>query len=215
MRHIALLDQLDSSWRDMLAAGDMFAIRCRILKAATFAACTAHTTVERAEYEYVTWAEAGEFPSDGTNLSEQKASAAMTAEAWTETLDIETVRGWRDGWALAAELAAHVYGLGTAKAAFAAALVGYPEPYCLDTHCLQLVAERLTCLGTPSSAEQLRRVTRMRYDSPTSATRSWQRYREVGDTTFGSRAHQWEFFAMKVEAFRDGAHEAYFRTVLP
>jgi hypothetical protein len=108
----------------------------------------------------------------------------------------------RDGWAMAASIASHVYGLGPAKASFAAALLGYTEPYCLDTHGLQ----RVISLGLAPD-KTLAQVRSQTY-------RSWVKYRHYGDAAFGSRDAQWAFFAERVEAFRLGGHEPYFATVL-
>lgn len=211
--HEPYLARLDESWRAMLDAGDLYSARARILKAAVFAACTAHTAVEQAEYEYTTWIETGSFPVDGTNLAEQKASAALTAETLADSLTLDVLRQL-DGWALADLLHRNVYGLGTTKAAFAAALVGYPEPYCLDTHGLQLIADRLAILGEPVKLDTLRGRIKSDRNNPAAVARAWGWYRRLGDIAFGTRDHQWEFFAYKVPAFREGAHRAYFDTVL-
>jgi hypothetical protein len=193
------LASLDQSWADILAAGDVRTARTRILKAAVFAACTAHTQVEQAEYEYQTWIDTGDLPTDGTNLAEQKASAILTADAWVETLDIDTLRAF-DGWTLAEALAANVYGLATTKASFAAALVGYPEPYCLDTHALQHARDTG---ATDWTLSQLR-----------SRIRRWAFYRSLGDQVFGSRDAQWALFAERVPAFAEEGHAVYFDSVL-
>jgi hypothetical protein len=188
----------------MIAEGDVRGLRNRALKAAVFAACTAHTGVGQAEREYTEWAETGSFPVDGTNNAEQKASAAITADAYIETLELDDFRV--DGWTFARGLAANVYGLGAAKASFAAALMGYPEPYCLDTHCLALIAGRI--------GERVELMRGRIGHAGTRAATAWRWYRHYGDTTFGTRDHQWEYFALAVPAFAEGGHEAYFTTVL-
>ena len=202
------LAQLDSSLAAMIDAGDIAGLQDRLVKACVFAACTAHTSVEQAEREYAEWIDTGEFPTDGTNLSYQKASAVMTARRLAALHD--DVADFRvDGWTMARRLQENVYGLGTAKASFAAAIMGYPEPYCLDTHGLQLIASR-----TGADLSVLLQRVRTHSRRPREYDRAWEQYRRWGDTAFGTRDHQWEYFALKVPAFREGGHETYFRTVL-
>lgn len=194
------LDKVREAWQAALDTGDRFALATILLKAAVFAACTAHTTVAQAEYEYTEWARTGEFPADGTNLSGQKASAAMTATDLTDGMTIDDFRAITDGWQLAELLKDKVYGLGTAKASFAAALCGFPEPYCLDTHGLQEVQR----LHRPDlTLDQLR-----------GRSRRWAFYREVGDMTFADRNAQWTFFEGMVPEFAEGGHRPFFATIV-
>lgn len=193
------LDRVAETWRVALEEGDRMTLASILLKAAVFAACTAHTTVDQAEREYTEWVETGHLPVDGTNLQEQKASAAITAEEWAfNVLTLDDYRSF-DGWSLAEGLKANVYGLGTAKASFAAALAGFPEPYCLDTHALQKVQR---VLRPDLTLDQLR-----------GRARRWAFYREVGDAVFGDRWHQWHYFEEVVPEFAAGGHAAYFVTV--
>jgi len=194
------LADVRAKWQQACDAGDTFTLRTILLKAAVFAACTAHTTVAQAEAEYTEWVNTGEFPVDGTNLAGQKASAVMTAEDLILRFTIDDFREFHDGWQLAAILQQNVYGLGTAKASFAAALAGFPEPYCLDTHGLQHAKERL---GLDLTLDQIR-----------GRARRWSFYREIGDKVFGNRDAQWSFFAQRVPEFAEGGHRAYFVTVL-
>jgi hypothetical protein len=195
-----MLARVRARWTTAIEQGDTFTLRTMLLKAAVFAACTAHTTVEQAEREYTEWCDTGEFPVDGTNLAGQKASAVMTADDLTLRFTLEDFREIHDGWQLAAILQQNVYGLGNTKASFAAALVGFPEPYCLDTHGLQKVQRELR---PDLTLDQLR-----------GRCRRWKFYREVGDAVFGSRDAQWSYFAQVVPEFAEGGHRAFFQTVL-
>lgn len=194
------LDKVAERWQDALDRGDLFTLQCILLKAAVFAACTAHTTVAQAEAEYTAWVNTGEFPIDGTNLAGQKASAAMTADDLTLGMTLDDFRAIRDGWQLAELLKDRVYGLGTAKASFAAALAGFPEPYCLDTHGL---AEVQRTLRPDLTLDQLR-----------GRIRRWTFYREVGDPTLHDRYGQWTYFETVVPEFREGGHRPFFATVV-
>ena len=199
----ARLDELDASWLDALVAGDMPAIRRRVTLACAFAACTVHTPVDEAEYQFTEYVTHGALP-DGSGLAELKSSAILTSREWAESLTLDEVRGWADGWAAAEAIASHVYGLAMTKASFAAALIGYPEPYCLDTHGLQLVASRMQASGADVIP-----LDRLR-----SRTRTWRGYHRLGEWAFGSRMHQWEYFAGTVPSFASGGHEAYFKVAL-
>lgn len=196
------LDALDASWLTMVAEGDMPAIRQRVTRAVAFAACTVHTPVEEAEWQYTEWLTRGSLP-EGSGLAEMKSSAIITSREWIAELTLDVVQSWTDGWKAAEYIASHTYGLAMTKASFAAALIGYPEPYCLDTHGLQLVASRMASAGIVVPLERLR-----------SRTRRWGSYRATGEWAFGSRDHQWEYFACTVTAFARDGHEAYFSTVL-
>lgn len=201
--HETALATLDAEWSTLRRTRDLPWLRDRALKAITFAICSVHTPVAQSEWEFAEYIANGVL-SDGTMLGDQKASALKSAERWIETTTVETFDV--DGWTLAETILANVYGLGTAKSAFAAALCGNPEPYCIDTHGAALIAAR-------TGAEQSRIVGSIKADKgrgERAIAAAWRRYRAWGDTTFGARNHQWEFFALKVPEFRDGGHAAYF-----
>ena len=201
------LERLDSTWRDMRAAGDLDGLRQRCFAAVVFALCSVHTPVAESEREFTDYMRTGALP-EGTMLAEQKSSGIIAAIRWIDTTSVETFDA--DGWALADTILRNVYGLGTAKSAFASALCGNPEPYCIDTHGADLIAAR--------TGAAYGRIINSIYADKSAGTAAvsaaWRRYRRWGDTTFGARNHQWEYFAMKVPEFRTGGHAAYFDEAL-
>lgn len=201
------LARLDSTWRAMLDARDLDGLRARCFAAVVFALCSVHTPVDEGEREFTAYMNDGILP-DGTMLAEQKSSGILAAIRWIDSTTVDTFNV--DGWTLADTILRNVYGLGTAKSAFASALCGNPEPYCIDTHGAQLIASR-------TGASSIRIVNSIRADKSAGSIAidaAWRRYRRWGDTTFGARNHQWEFFAMKVPEFRIGGHAAYFAEAL-
>lgn len=201
------LATLDSTWAEMRAARDADRMRYRLFCACTFAIMSVHTPASHAEWQFEQYMSTGVFP-DGSMLDVSKSSSILVLTEWCDTVTFEDMDV--DGWALADTIMRHVRGLGTVKASFASALCGNPEPYCLDTHGIQLVASR--------TGEKYSRILRsIRADKclgSRAIDAAWKRYRAWGETTFGSRNHQWEFFALAVPEFRDAGHAIYFAEAL-
>ena len=133
------LTELDRTWAHWIATGNVDALRRRAYAAIAFALCSVHTPVAEGEREFAAFMDTGELP-EGTMLADQKGRGLIEAQAWIATTTLETFAV--DGWTLADTILRNVYGLGTAKSAFASALCGNPEPYCIDTHGAQLIADR-------------------------------------------------------------------------
>ena len=195
------LAALDESWAAMRAAHDAGRLRYRAFIACVFAITSVHTPVSRAEWEFESYMSEGSLPDDGTMLGNTKCAAILSLIEWIADTTADTFDV--DGWTLAETIMRHVNGLGPAKSAFASALCGNPEPYCLDTHSVHLIADR--------TGEDYHRIIGSIQGHGTRRMASiLRRYHRWGDTTYGSRDHQWEYFALANAAFGEGGHAIYF-----
>lgn len=189
------------------------AIRHRLAHAVAFAGCSVHTPVAEQERYYAMIAPRITrdvrsrrpytlAPHAGPRLP-MAHSAVEHGVAWAQTVDLEQVAEAVAAGTLADLIRAQVYGLGTAKAPYAAALFGDPEAACIDTHGL------VDVLGY-SFREAERRRNRWRYD------RSGDLYREDVRRAFGRSdvaMSQWVTFAEIVPAFARTGHDVYFRAI--
>ena len=187
------LAAVDRSRRDAIAARDVDTLRRITLHAVAFAAMTIQCPTDRAESAFADWAADGTV---GAYLRTNRTRAITTAATWLNTLDVDAFAV--DGWAFAEAIAANVVGLGVAKASFAAALAGHPEPYCLDVWGLR----RSVALGLITDISERDRLFR--------GPKRWANYRRIGGATFADRAAQWDYFAATAPTFGETGHRVYF-----
>lgn len=207
------LRALQSTWVGLLESADpraSKAIRHRLAHALAFAACSIHTSVAEHERGYaairarVTRAIAEDSPYRPHGAYPRLPVASAGVEhgvEWARTVDLDLVRAARPVWALADLIRTSVYGLGAAKAPFAAACAGDPESACIDTHGLVDIIG-LTFEDARKRAGQYRRRPDV--------------YRRDCREAFGDRDitySQWAMFAQLVPEFARTGHDVYFRAV--